>query len=36
MENPHRNYLLTADFTVTPFVPFTRFAEPAEGQDIQF
>lgn len=27
MENPHRNYLLTADFTVTPFVPFTRFPE---------
>ena len=36
MENPRRDYLLTADFTVTPFVPFTRFAEPAEGQDIQF
>ncbi|MFQ7386991.1 MAG: hypothetical protein ACLRM8_04485 [Alistipes sp.] len=35
-ENPRRDYLLTAEFTVTPFVPFTRFAEPAEGQDIQF
>ena len=33
---PYRPYLLTAEFTVTPFVPFTRFAEPAEGQDIQF
>ena len=27
MENPRRDYLLTADFTVTPFVPFTRFPE---------
>lgn len=27
MENPRRDYLLTADFTVTPFVPFTRFSE---------
>ena len=33
---PYRPYLLTAEITVTPFVPFTRFAEPAEGQDIQF
>lgn len=29
LENPRRDYLLTADFTVTPFVPFTRFAEDA-------
>lgn len=29
MENPRRDYLLTADFTVTPFVPFTRFPEQA-------
>lgn len=27
MENPRRDYLLTADFTLTPFVPFTRFSE---------
>lgn len=33
---PYRSYLLTTEFTVTPFVPFTRFAEPAQGQDIQF
>ena len=33
---PYRSYLLTAEFTVTPFVPFTRFAERPEGQDIQF
>lgn len=26
-ENPRRDYLLTAEFTVTPFVPFTRFTE---------
>lgn len=29
MENPRCDYLLTADFTVTPFVPFTRFPEQA-------
>lgn len=27
MKNPRRDYLLTAEFTVTPFVPFTRFTE---------
>lgn len=27
MENPRRDYLLSADFTLTPFVPFTRFSE---------
>lgn len=32
LENPRRDYLLTADFTVTPFVPFTRFTEDANGQ----
>ena len=24
-EHPRRDYLLTAEFTVMPFVPFTRF-----------
>ena len=32
LENPRRDYLLTADFDVTPFVPFTRFGEDADGQ----
>lgn len=27
LENPRRDYLLTAEFAVTPFVPFTRFTE---------
>ena len=26
-ENPRRDWLLTAEFTLTPFVPFTRFNE---------
>lgn len=30
LENPRRDYLLTADFTLTPFVPFTRFPSPQE------
>lgn len=33
---PYRPYLLTAEFTVTPFVPFTRFAEPEQRQEIPF
>lgn len=33
---PYRPYLLTAEFTVTPFVPFTRFAEPSQDRETRF
>lgn len=34
LENPRRDYLLTAEFTVTPFVPFTRFHDPDGTQPL--